>query len=110
MPEARNWSDGQTRRGRMPTGDELEQIPDLSGQSLYGAEVKRILLLTEEQQENYLAAAREGGDREARTKLVPHRLNWTADEGGGDLSETPTAAHRCHGPGGARLAATGSFL
>lgn len=59
----------------MLTVDELNQLDDLSGATLYSAEVRRIPFLPREEQEQYATAAR-AGDSEARNELVTNCLNW----------------------------------
>jgi hypothetical protein len=60
----------------MLTVDELDQMDDLSGSTLYSAEVKRIPFLTNDEQADYIEAAR-NGDETARQRLLLNCLNWT---------------------------------
>lgn len=53
----------------MLTVDELDQMDDISGSSLYSAEVKRISFLTRNEETAYIEAAR-AGSMQARNELT----------------------------------------
>src|SRR2546430_2409019 len=56
--------------------EQLQQMDDLSGSTLYSAEVRRIPFIAREEQPTYVEAAR-NGDNEARNALLLNCLNWT---------------------------------
>jgi len=60
----------------MLTLEELNKLDMLSGSTLYSAELKRLPLLSREEQKPLLAKARRG-DQTAKDALVIHCLNWT---------------------------------
>ncbi len=60
----------------MLTLEEVDRISDLSGSALYSAELKRVPLLSREEQQPLIAKARLG-DQTARDTLVIHCLHWT---------------------------------
>src|SRR5712692_6247933 len=68
-------------RETLPTIDELNQMDDLTGATLYRAEVRQIPFLTGDEQGTVIAAAR-AGDREAQHRLVCNCLNWTMRRAG----------------------------
>jgi RNA polymerase sigma factor (sigma-70 family) len=60
----------------MLTLDELKEIKDISGLTLYNAETKRVPLLTQEEQQSLLQGARQGSI-EARNRLIMSCLALT---------------------------------
>ncbi len=56
--------------------EQLNRMDNLSGQTLYQAEVKRIAFIPREEQSAYIAAARDG-DSDAQHSLILNCLNWT---------------------------------
>ncbi len=56
--------------------EELNGMHDLSGSNLYSAELKKLPLLSREEQQPLIAKARRG-DQTARDTLVIHCLHWT---------------------------------
>lgn len=60
----------------MLTLEELQQITDISGPTLYSAEAKRIPRLTRDEQKAVIEKARQG-DADARDAVVMNCLNWT---------------------------------
>lgn len=65
----------------LPTIDQLNRMDDLTGATLYRAEVRQIPFLTGDEQGTVIAAAR-AGDREAQHRLVCNCLNWTMRRAG----------------------------
>jgi len=59
----------------LPTIDELNRMDDLSGSTMYRAEVQRIPYLTREEQTDYVAAA-QSGNTDATHALILNCLNW----------------------------------
>ena len=60
----------------LPTIDELNQMDDLSGATLYRLEVQRIPYLSREQQADYTGQA-QAGETDATHALILNCLNWT---------------------------------
>ena len=60
----------------MLTLEELNRMSDLSGSRLYSAELKRLPLLSREEQQPLIAKARDG-DKTAKDALVIHCLHWS---------------------------------
>src|SRR5260370_40424095 len=88
MARAAEYRPGQERATRidpsqtMLTLEELSRMNDLSGSSLYSAELKRLPLLTRAEQQPLIARA-STGDQAAKDMLVIHCLNWTIGRAAG---------------------------